>query len=115
MNNLESMFLEVETVGQYSRKYFSYLAKVLDSIDESEINKLGDAFESARASGNTIFVAGNGGSAATATTMANDIGFDIIKKTGTNNPFKVFSLVDTNSVITQSQTMWGMKIFLLIS
>ena len=100
MNNLESMFLEVETVGQYSRKYFSYLAKVLDSIDESEINKLGDAFESARASGNTIFVAGNGGSAATATTMANDFGFDIIKKTGTNNPFKVFSLVDNNSVIT---------------
>ena len=48
----------------------------------------------------TIFVAGNGGSAATATTMANDIGFDILKKTGTKTPFKVFALTDNNSVIT---------------
>ena len=32
--------------------------------------------------------------------MANDIGFDIIKKTGTEKPFKVFSLVDNNSVLT---------------
>ena len=79
MNNLESAFTEVSTIGQYSKKYFSYLSEVLQSIDENEINKLGDAFESARANGNTIFVSGNGGSAATATTIANDVGFDIIK------------------------------------
>ena len=100
MNNLENAFAEVSTIGQYSRRYFSYLAEVLESVDEIEINKLGDVFESARVNGNTIFVAGNGGSAATATTMANDIGFDIIKKTGTDKPFRVFSLVDNNSVVT---------------
>jgi len=100
MNNLEKAFKEVSSIGQYSRNYFSYLTKVLDSIDENEINKLADVFESARIKGNTIFVAGNGGSAATATTMANDIGFDIIKKTGINKPFRVFSLVDNNSVVT---------------
>ena len=55
---------------------------------------------SAREEENTIFVAGNGGSAATATTMANDIGFDIIKKTGTDKPFRVFALTDNSSVIT---------------
>ena len=32
--------------------------------------------------------------------MANDIGFDIIKKTDTEKPFRVFSLVDNNSVVT---------------
>ena len=100
MNNLENAFAEVSTIGQYSRRYFSYLTEVLESVDEIEINKLGDVFEFARANGNTIFVAGNGGSAATATTMANDIGFDIIKKTGTDKPFRVFSLVDNNSVVT---------------
>ena len=100
MNTLKNVFSEVSTIGQYSRKYFSYLEKVLQSIDETDINKLGDAFESARVNGNTIFVAGNGGSATTATTMANDIGFDIIKKTGTDKPFKVLSLVDNNSVVT---------------
>ena len=32
--------------------------------------------------------------------MANDIGFDIIKKTGTDKPFKVLALTDNTSVIT---------------
>ena len=100
MNNLEQRFTQVTTIGQYSRKYFSYLANVLESIKENEINKLGEVFESARLNGNTIFVAGNGGSATTATTMANDIGFDILKKTGTNKPFRVFSLADNNAVVT---------------
>jgi len=100
MNNLEKEYNKVLSIGEYSRSYFSYLIKVLNSIDENEINKLGAAFESSRISGNSIFVAGNGGSAATATTMANDIGFDIIKKTGTKKPFKVLSLVDNNSVLT---------------
>ncbi len=100
MNNLNQAYSEVSTLGQYSRKYFSYLGKVLESIDENEINKLGEAFEKAREMGNTIFVAGNGGSSATATTMANDIGFDILKKTGTDKAFRVLSLSDNNSVIT---------------
>ena len=47
-----------------------------------------------------LYIAGNGGSASTATTMANDIGFDIIKKTKTNKPFRVFSIVENNSVVT---------------
>jgi D-sedoheptulose 7-phosphate isomerase len=100
MNNLEIAFGEVTTIGEYSRKYFSYLGKVLESINENEINKLGDLFESAREGGNTIFVAGNGGSSTTATTMANDIGFDILKKTGIDKAFRVLSLSDNNAVIT---------------
>ena len=100
MNNLIKAYSEELTIGEYSRKYFTYLAKVLESIDQDEITKMGEVFESARNNGNTIFVAGNGGSAATATTMANDIGFDVIKKTGVDKPFKIFSLVDNNSVIT---------------
>jgi len=100
MNNLNKAYKNVSNMGQYSREYFSYLAKVLESVDEEEINKLADVFESARTIENTIFVAGNGGSAVTATTMANDIGFDILKKTGTKKAFKVLALTDNNSVIT---------------
>jgi len=69
-------------------------------MDLDELDMFENEFVLARESGNTIFVAGNGGSAATATTMANDIGFDIIKKTGTENPFRVFALTDNSSVIT---------------
>jgi len=100
MNNIDKGFNEVSSIGEFSRKYFSYLLEVLQTIDETEINRLAQIFEIAKKDGKTIFVAGNGGSAATATTMVNDIGFDIIKKTGTDKPFKVFSLVDNNSVIT---------------
>tara|TARA_Y100001935_G_scaffold255654_1_gene270558 strand:- start:17373 stop:17984 length:612 start_codon:yes stop_codon:yes gene_type:complete len=100
MNNLEKAYRQVNSIGQFSREYFLYLSKVLEKIDEVEINKLGDLFELARENGNTIFVAGNGGSSTTATTMANDIGFDIIKKTGVDKAFRLLSLVDNNSVVT---------------
>jgi fructoselysine-6-P-deglycase FrlB-like protein len=46
---------------------------VLDGIETNSINALERELEAARAEGHTIFVVGNGGSAATATTMANDI------------------------------------------
>jgi len=100
MNNMSKNYKESNSIGSFAKKYFSYLFEVLQTIDETDINQLEYAFETARRDGKTIFVAGNGGSAATATTMANDIGFDIIKKTGTDLPFKVLSLVDNNSVLT---------------
>jgi len=100
MNNLNKAYKRVNSIGEFSKEYFSYLSIVLDSIDENEINCLAEILELARLKENTIFVAGNGGSAVTASTMANDIGFDILKKTGTEKPFKVFALTDNNSVIT---------------
>tara|TARA_Y100000590_G_scaffold468238_1_gene650242 strand:- start:1721 stop:2332 length:612 start_codon:yes stop_codon:yes gene_type:complete len=100
MNNIEKNFDKSKNISEFASKYFEYLKQVLDSIESSSFQKLSDELEDARQKGNTIFVAGNGGSAATATTMANDIGFDIIKKTGTNKPFKVLALTDNTSVIT---------------
>jgi len=100
MNNIEKAYKRVKSIGQFSKEYLSYLSETLNRVDENEINRLAAIFESSRLNGNTIFIAGNGGSASTATTMANDIGFDIIKKTATNKPFRVFSLVDNNSIIT---------------
>ena len=100
MSNFDRFLKEEKTIGKFAMRYFSYLQQVLHSIDEAEIDKLAEAFEEARESEKNIFVIGNGGSAATAITMANDIGFDIIKKSGTSKPFKVMSLVDNSSVLT---------------
>jgi D-sedoheptulose 7-phosphate isomerase len=100
MNNVEKIYKESKNVGEFAKGYFNYLKQVIDSIDLLTVNQLEEEFEQSRKYGHTIFVAGNGGSATTATTMANDIGFDIIKRTGIDKPFKVFALTDNNSVIT---------------
>ena len=81
MNNIEENYQKSKSISEFATGYFEYLKQVLDLLDPNSIEQLSAEFEKARENGNTIFVAGNGGSAATATTMANDIGFDIIKKT----------------------------------
>lgn len=100
MDNIETLYKENMKIAEFAQGYFAYLKQVLDGIDSKSINALETELETARAEGNTIFVAGNGGSAATATTMANDIGFDIIKKTGVKKSFRMFALTDNSSVIT---------------
>lgn len=100
MNRINQMALESESAGDFAKGYFDYLQQVLDTIDCASINALAAAFEEARVNENTIFIAGNGGSATTATSMANDLGFDVIKKTGTDLPFRVFALSDNTSVLT---------------
>ena len=100
MNNIDEAFQKSDSFSEFSLKYFKYISEIQNKIDLDELDRFESEFVSARENENTIFVAGNGGSAATATTMANDIGFDIIKKTGTRKPFKVFSLTDNSSVLT---------------
>ena len=100
MSNINAAFDRSNSFSEFSMKYFNYITEIQKKIDPEELDNFTNQFMSAREEENTIFVAGNGGSAATATTMANDIGFDIIKKTGTDKPFRVFSLTDNSSVIT---------------
>lgn len=100
MNNLDKLYQQSSSAGEFAHKYFGYLKEILDSIAPTAVDRLVAEFEAARAAGTTIFVAGNGGSATTATSMANDLGFDIIKKTGTGKPFRVLAFTDNTSVIT---------------
>jgi len=100
MHTLNKLFNKSDRFSKFAKKYFNYLSEIQKNMDADELDMLANEFLQARKAGNTIFVAGNGGSAATATTMANDIGFDIIKKTGTKNPFRVLALTDNISVIT---------------
>lgn len=100
MNNIDSLCKSSRSAAEFAQRYFHYLRQALDSIRPESIDSLVEEFENARAAGSTIFVAGNGGSATTATCMANDIGFDVIKKTGAEKPFKVLALTDNMSAIT---------------
>lgn len=100
MSNINQLVRQSKSPGEFAKGYFTYLKQVLDAINPASINSLVAAFEEARLNGNTIFVAGNGGSATTATSMANDLGSDVIRKTGTEKPFRVFALTDNTSALT---------------
>ncbi len=100
MNNIEKLYNNARSAGAFAKEYFNYLKQVLDSISQASIDRIVTEFEDARTAGNTIFIVGNGGSASTATGMANDLGFDVIKKSGTDKPFKVLALTDNVSAIT---------------
>jgi D-sedoheptulose 7-phosphate isomerase len=109
MNNIDRLCNNSRSAGAFAQGYFNYLKQLLDSIKPESIDRLVEEFDNVRATGNTIFVAGNGGSATTATSMANDISFDIIKKSGTDKPFRVLALTDNISVITAIANDVGYK------
>ena len=100
MNNIESLLTKCKSIKEFAEGYSKYLYSVLQTLDYKALEKLESEFEEARINHNTIFIAGNGGSATTASSMANDLGFDILKKSNTDLPFKVLALTDNTSVIT---------------
>lgn len=100
MNNIELLYKNSKSIKEFAEGYARYLSSVLQSVDFAGMKQLEDMLETARERQHTIFVAGNGGSATTASSMANDLGFDIVKKARADIPFKVLSLTDNNSVMT---------------
>jgi len=100
MSNIDKIAQQAKNPGDFAKRYFNYLNQILDTIDPTPINLLVEVLEEARLKENTIFIIGNGGSASTASTMANDLGFDVIKKTEVNKPFRILSLTDNTSVMS---------------
>jgi D-sedoheptulose 7-phosphate isomerase len=99
-NNLDEIFKKSNEIGEFSRRYFDYLNKLMNSLDVNAIAAFANELEKARSDHNTIFFIGNGGSAVTASHMANDFGTDIRKKGGSDLPFRAMALTDNMSVIT---------------
>ncbi len=82
----------------FFKTYTDKLNFYLNNIDKKSLLKFEVFFRNLINKKKTLFIAGNGGSAATASTIANDLGFDLFKKTG--KKIKLFSLVDSSPVIT---------------
>ena len=74
------------------------LESVLRQVDLDAMERAIERLRVARDSGATVYVAGNGGSAATATHMANDLG-KTTKRSG-RPPLRVMSLSDGTSWLT---------------
>jgi D-sedoheptulose 7-phosphate isomerase len=102
MNNVDRFFTKNSIT--FAESYIEYLTKVLKSIDVKEIGLFIEILMEARQRGAAIYFAGNGGSAATASHFANDIGI------GTNSfdkPFRAISLADNMAVITAISNDFG--------
>lgn len=79
------------------RDYVRELAGLLGSIDLTQLERAVEALRSARSRGATIYILGNGGSAATASHFATDLGK--VRQPGTR-PYRVVSLASNTAWIT---------------
>ena len=94
------MTVKIKSISDFARGYLNNLFAILHKIDLNKLVVLEKMLLNARSKKKNIFVFGNGGSAATASTIANDLGFDILKKTLVKSTFRFFSLTDNMPVIT---------------
>jgi len=79
-------------------EYLATFQHLVDSIDRRAVESAVDRLREARDRGATVYIAGNGGSAATATHLANDLG-KATKQSG-RRPFRVLSMSDNISWLT---------------
>lgn len=82
--------------------YFVELKKNLEKIDTKKIEEIVDVFINAWKNDKQIFIVGNGGSAATASHMACDLGKGTLKKMydSEEKRFRVISLTDNTPLLT---------------
>jgi D-sedoheptulose 7-phosphate isomerase len=78
-------------------EYFLAGGKILTQIPNEQVMKLAIAINQARKTESTVYIAGNGGSASTASHFAIDIGIGSLNRA---NPVRSVSLCDSSEAIT---------------
>ena len=104
MNNIEKLFVDSPSATHFAKGYFNYLGNVMGSLDAEAIGAFVKLLLDARERNARIFFIGNGGSAATASHFANDIG---IGTRTLERPFRALSLCDNNAVLTAIANDYG--------
>lgn len=112
MNNIKKNYLESDNdIGKFSESYFLYLSDVLKSLDADAIRSFMNLLDEARLANKTIFIAGNGGSAATASHMGSDFGSSVFNGHSlellSKFPFRAQPLTDHVSMITAVANDFG--------
>jgi D-sedoheptulose 7-phosphate isomerase len=92
----------MKPISQYARDYLNDLKNVLDRLPVESLDKIAQLIETAHAAGQQIFVIGNGGSAATASHMMNDLCKGTLGHKGDApwKRFRVLALTDNVSLMT---------------
>lgn len=105
MKNLSQILSSAGNAGEFARNYLEYLARLLTSLDPEPIAAFVEALEKAREDGAAIFIIGNGGSAATASHMANDLGVGAYREG--EKPFRAVALTDCVPAMTAVGNDYG--------
>ena len=100
MKTLKHHFKESKNFKIFTKKYIDYLSNSLKDLNLDSLDEIRKELEIVKRKKKTIFVFGNGGAAATAITIANDLGFDIMKKSKSKKTFNIVCLNENQSVIT---------------
>ena len=100
MSNNIKKNLDTSNFINFSKSYLNLTQNLLKNVDLNELEKIVNVIEDSSKNNNTIYTAGNGGSASTASTFVNDIGFDVFKRSSNNKKIKIISLNDNISSLT---------------
>jgi len=96
--NIKKIYKKHSQPMEYFREYSKYLFHLLANLDYNAIEKITKIILEKNKQGRTLFLIGNGGSAATASHLATDISHGILLK---GKPLiKAVSLVDSIPLIT---------------
>lgn len=96
---IESLLDRGLSIQQFCKEYFNHVSELLSSLDTKAIAWFFDELQNARKKQNTIFFIGNGGSASTASHMANDLSLGL-REDSRELPFKAMALTDNTAVLT---------------
>lgn len=110
MHSLDHIFQQTGNDAlAFSKAYAAYLASLLQHLNHEGIAACIAQMEEARENGNTIFIIGNGGSAATASHVATDFGSAVLKKSRRPNdkPYRALSLTDNIALISATANDTG--------
>ncbi len=99
MSTVEKIFHETGDIRQFAKGYCQYLSTLLAALDVDVVAAVVEQLEKARREQKNVFIIGNGGSAATASHMANDLGTDFLKKSRSDLPLRAFALTDNAAVM----------------
>jgi D-sedoheptulose 7-phosphate isomerase len=98
MATLDVLFNDSASLAEYAKRYARYLITLLSQLDHEAIERVGALLEQARQNGRTVFVIGNGGSASTASHVANDLGLG--PRIFGGSAYRVVSLTDNVAFLT---------------
>lgn len=95
---LEEQYRRADSPRDFARAYLTYLSSILEQLDVDMIARIIAALTAAALRGSTVYVLGNGGSAATASHLANDL--MIGAYTPGHPPLRIIALTDNVPVMT---------------